>query len=249
MRLVGRSAVITGAGRGIGRAVAVAMAKEGAAVSVLDIDKENARRVAEEIERSGGRAWAYMLNVADSRSVARGMQEIVEGAGKIDILVNVAGVVGRSGALDTTDDEWRRVMAVNLDGVFYCCREALRHMVERNSGRIVNIGSIAGKRGGGLIGTTAYAVSKAGVIGLTKALAREFAGLGIHVNCVCPGLTITDMTRQIYEQNKESCLRQIPLGRPATPDDIANAVIFLASCDAEYITGETLDVDGGVTMD
>ncbi len=249
MKFKGEWALVTGAGRGIGRSIALSMSKEGASVVVVDIDAERARGVAEEIVRDGGKASSYKMDIADAKDIVRVFGEVEHDTGGIEILANVAGVMGRSGTLDTTEEEWDRVMAVNFKGVFLCCREALKYMVPKRKGRIVNIGSIAGKRGGGLLGTTSYAASKAGVIGLTKALAREFASAGINVNCVCPGLTITDMTRELFEKNREFCLRQIPLGRPGTPEGVAKAVVFLASLDADYITGETLDVDGGTTMD
>ena len=249
MRIRGQRAIVTGAARGIGRAITFALAEEGCHVVLADVDLEAARETAGEILRQGGKAEAIRVDVTRAEEIRTRIDEAAGLLGGLDILVNNAGVIGSSGALDTTEEEWDRVITVNLKGVFFCSQGALRHLVPARRGKIVNVASIAGKRGGGILGTVVYAASKAGVIGLTKALAREAAPFGINVNAVCPGITITDMTRDLYAVHQEHCLRQIPLGRPGRPEDVAKAVLFLASPDADYITGEIMDVDGGVMMD
>lgn len=249
MRIQGQRAIVTGAARGIGRAITFALAEEGCHVVIADVDLAAAQETAGEILRQGGKAEAIRVDVTRADEIRTRIDEAVGLLGGLDILVNNAGVIGSSGALDTTEEEWDRVITVNLKGVFFCSQGALRHLVPARRGKIVNVASIAGKRGGGILGTVVYAASKAGVIGLTKALAREAAPFGINVNAVCPGITITDMTRDLYAVHQEHCLSQIPLGRPGRPEDVAKAVLFLASPDADYITGEIMDVDGGVMMD
>lgn len=249
MRIQGQRAIVTGAARGIGRAITFALAEEGCHVVIADVDLAAAQETAGEILRQGGKAEAIRVDVTRADEIRTRIDEAVGLLGGLDILVNNAGVIGSSGALDTTEEEWDRVITVNLKGVFFCSQGAMRHLVPARRGKIVNVASIAGKRGGGILGTVVYAASKAGVIGLTKALAREAAPFGINVNAVCPGITITDMTRDLYAIHQEHCLRQIPLGRPGRPEDVAKAVLFLASPDADYITGEIMDVDGGVMMD
>lgn len=247
--LEGRKALVTGASRGIGQALAAALAGAGADVAVTARDAASLEETVAAIEALGRRAVPVAQDVRDVAGSRLAVETAADALGGLDILVNNAGVIGSSGALDTTEEEWDRVITVNLKGVFFCSQGALRHLVPARRGKIVNVASIAGKRGGGILGTVVYAASKAGVIGLTKALAREAAPFGINVNAVCPGITITDMTRDLYAVHQEHCLRQIPLGRPGRPEDVAKAVLFLASPDADYITGEIMDVDGGVMMD
>lgn len=244
-----KSAVITGAGRGIGQAIALEMARQGADILVNDVNLDNARQVASQIEAIGRRAIAVQADVTAEDQVETMIQSCRECFGKVDILVNNAGIIQTAPVSDIAGADWDRVMAVNLKGVFLCCKATLPLMKEQRSGKIVNIASVAGKRGGGLLGNSCYSASKGGVIAFTKSLAREAGEFGIQVNAVTPAFTDTDMTRGIAPEKKEFILKMLPLGRVGKPADIAGAVCFLASGMADYITGEIMDVDGGLMMD
>jgi len=247
MKLAGKVALVTGAGRGIGRAIALALAGEGADVAVNDIEEASAKGVAGEVKALGRRALALPADVADYGQVQRMVSRIWDEFSRLDILVNNAAILSTVSFRELSEAEWDRVMAVDLKGVFNCCRAVVEGMIAQGGGRIINIASIAGKRGGGFLGNAAYSAAKAGVIGFSKALARELASYSITVNVVAPGLTETPMTAWAPSEVKARIVAQIPLRRPAQPREIAEAVLFLAS--AAYITGEVLDVDGGVTMD
>lgn len=248
MKLAGRRAVVTGAGRGIGRAIALRLAAAGAQVLVSDIDVQQAESVAEEIRRFGTSAIAAEADVADWDEVARMVLAAQTAFGGLEILVNNAGTI-RRGTLETMSlDDWHRVIAVNLTGTFYCCRAAAPLLKAGGWGRIINITSIAGKMGD-IASAPGYGPSKAGVIALTKTLARELAPWGITVNALAPHAVATEMSDQWSPQKRAAVLAVIPLGRMATTDEIAEAVLFLASPEAGYITGETLNINGGAWMD
>ncbi|MBI1921102.1 MAG: 3-oxoacyl-[acyl-carrier-protein] reductase [Geobacter sp.] len=246
MMLNGKVAVVTGASRGIGKAIALKLAAEGADVVVTATSQEGAQMTADEIVRMGGKALALKVNVADSAEVAALFARTVENFGKVDILVNNAGITRDGLVLRMKDDDWDAVIDVNLKGTFTCTREAVKLMSKARYGRIVNITSVVGEMGNA--GQANYAASKAGMIGLTKSTAREFAGRNITVNAIAPGFIETDMTEILSEKVKEGLMQQIPMGRLGAPDDVANAVFFLVSGLGDYITGHVLSVNGGMYM-
>ena len=248
--LEGRVAIVTGAGRGIGAAITVALADAGADVALWDLDPHNARDVAGAVARTHGvRAVALEVDVSDTRAVDRATQQVEDELGPVDVLVNNAGIDAIGPFLDSDEASWDRIIAVNLKGTIACCHRVVRSMVERGRGRVVNIASDAGKVGSS--GEAVYSATKGGVIALTKTLAREVASEGVTVNCVCPGPTETALLGQVAEASPKlynSLARAIPLRRIAQPDDIAPAVVFLVSDEAAYITGQALSVSGGLTM-
>ncbi len=241
-----RRAIVTGGGQGIGRAIAGALARRGATVAVLDRDGALAEVAAAEL---GGACVGLAVDVADLGATGAAVSQLSAGWGGVDILVNNAAVLSTVAfhALDAA--EWDRVMAVNLRGAYGACRAVAGLMVAQGHGRIINIASVAGKRGGGLLGSAAYAASKAGLIGLTKALARELAPHGITVNAICPGPVQSGMTDAMDPELRGRVLGLVPLGRFARPDEIAAAAVYLSSDEAAFVTGEIMDVDGGLTMD
>jgi NAD(P)-dependent dehydrogenase (short-subunit alcohol dehydrogenase family) len=243
MKLEGRVVAVTGAGGGIGRAVALRLAAEGASVAALDVNEAAARETASAI---GVRAIAVEIDVAASASVDRAMGRIESAFGPVDILANVAGIYGKHAPIREQDlENWRRVLGVNLSGTFLCSQRVLRKMIERRWGRIVNVAS--GHALGPRPNVAPYTASKAAVIGFTKALALEVAARGVTVNAIMPGVTDTPMPRQYGSEERLAQLaRANPMGRIGRPDDIAGAIAFLASDDAEYITGQTIAVNGGV---
>lgn len=243
--LSGQTAIVTGAARGIGEAIAQRLAEAGAAVVVADIDLEGARRTASSIgERTGREAHALYMDVTRVGSVNAGVAEVLERLGRIDILVNNAGIAGRAAPLwEQTDEDWQRVMAVNLTGVFLCCRAVIEPMRRRRYGRIVNIASIAGKEGNPNM--SAYSAAKAGVIGFTKALAKEVALEGICVNAVTPAVVQTPILEQLTPEQVAYMTSRIPMRRPGTPEEIAAVVHFLSSPDCSFVTGQVYDASGG----
>ncbi|WP_298269597.1 3-oxoacyl-[acyl-carrier-protein] reductase [Geobacter sp.] len=246
MNLAGKVAIVTGASRGIGRAVALKLAREGCDVVVTATTLESARKTASEIETLGRKSLAMAVDVADSSAVESLFAAVVEKFGKVDILVNNAGITRDGLLLRMKDADWDAVIDVNLKGAFNCLREAAKLMTKARSGRIINISSVVGEMGNA--GQINYSASKAGMIGLTKSAARELAKRGICVNAVTPGFIETDMTAVLSEKVREGLLQQIPLERLGTPDDVANAVFFLASDLGSYITGHVLSVNGGMHM-
>ncbi|SDV50374.1 3-oxoacyl-[acyl-carrier protein] reductase [Chitinasiproducens palmae] len=247
--LRGRVALVTGAARGIGFAIAERLGANGARVVVADLNAAQAEAARDRLVAAGIEAMALGADVSDERDVAEMVGCAERSYGAVDILVNNAGMVSTTQVTDTTSADWRRVMAVNLDGVFYCIRAALPGMVARGYGRIVNISSVAGKRGGGLLGGSCYAASKGGVIALTKGVAREAGPFGVTVNAITPALIDTEMTSILPPAGRARVLADMPVGRAGTPADIAAAACFLASDAAAFITGEIMDVDGGFMRD
>ncbi len=258
MRLAQRVALITGAGsrKGIGRSTALLLAQEGAAVAVNDVNREWAPRVAEEIGQSRGQALAVPADVSQEDQVKNMIDAVVHEWRRLDILVNNAGITQAVSILDMSEKDWNHILDVNLKGTFLCTREALPHMIKQGWGRIVCISSVSGKKGGGRIGGVHYAASKAGILGFAKALVREVSPKGITVNAICPGAIDTgkDIGRHMWNgrpalEGLEEARRNIPVGRVGTPEDVARAVLFLVSEDADFINGEVLDVNGGAYLD
>ncbi|MEW9667598.1 3-oxoacyl-[acyl-carrier-protein] reductase [Ammoniphilus sp. 3BR4] len=240
-------AVVTGASRGIGRSIALALAESGADVVVNYAGSEQAaREVASEIEKLGRKALVVQADVADSEQVAQLIQQTIEAFGRVDVLVNNAGITRDNLLMRMKDDEWDDVIATNLKGVYNCIKAVTRPMMKQRSGRIINISSVVAALGNA--GQANYVAAKAGVIGLTKSVARELASRGITVNAVAPGFIETDMTAKLSEEIQSGLMNQIPLGRLGKPEDIAQMVRFLASDQSSYITGQTFHVDGGMYM-
>jgi len=241
----GKSAVVTGAARGIGKEIATQFAVRGAAVAVVDISAEGARRVAEEL---GPKATAIACDVSCWESVEGMVETMVARLGRLDIVVNNAGICERVSIDELSVEQWDRVIGVNLRGPFMVCKAAARYMKAQHSGRIINISSIAGKIGGLMVGLH-YTASKGGVLAFTRGLARELAPFGITVNSVCPSMADTEMGALFREEEKRNYLASVPLKRLARPEDVASAVTYLASDAASYVTGEVIDVNGGLVMD
>lgn len=247
MSLEGKVALVTGGSRGIGEAIALRLAEQGADVAVCaSRSLERAQEVATRIETTGRKSLALQADVADEEAVTGLFKQIEDELGPVGILINNAGINRDGLMMRLKPEDWDAVLNVNLRGAYLCTKVAARPMMKARSGRIVNISSVVGLRGNA--GQANYAASKAGLIGLTKSTAREFASRGITVNAVCPGYIPTEMTEGIPEDAKEALLAQIPLGRMGSPDEIAAAVGFLASDDAAYITGQAVVVDGGMVM-
>ena len=245
--LKNKIALITGAGRGIGRAIAIALAKEGAEVVInYNGSEERAKEVKQTIEENGGKASIYKCNVSDFVACEAMIKDIVKEYGHLDILVNNAGITKDGLIMKMKEEDFDSVLNVNLKGTFNTIRHSARQMLKQRSGKIINISSVSGILGN--VGQANYAASKAGVIGLTKSVARELASRGITVNAVAPGFIKTEMTEVLSEQVQDHAKSQIPLGSFGNPEDVAEAVWFLASDKAGYITGQVLNVDGGMAM-
>ncbi len=248
MKLTGKVALVTGAARGIGKAIALALAREGCDVVISDIDQEKAQATARDIEDMGRKALAVRTDVSKLEDVKALFEKTIEVFGRLDILVNNAGIIRRGTLEDHSDSDWELVMAVNLRGTYYCSREAARIMKRQGSGRIISISSVAGKVGD-ITSAPSYGPSKGAVNALTKSLARALAPFGITVNAVAPHAIETEMSAEWSEERRRAVISQIPLGRMGKPEEVAAAVVFLASEEAAFITGEILDVNGGYLMD
>ncbi len=245
--LAGKVAIVTGAGRGLGKAMAKAFAAEGAAVVIADLIEANARAVAAELEAAGGKALGLGASVEDPERVAAMVRATIDRFGRVDVLVNNAGINSKAATQDVTMEWWQKNLDVNLTGVFNCCRAVMDGMMERRSGRIVNISSYNAFRP--WMSDVAYVATKAGVVGLTRKLAKDLGPFGITVNAVAPSLTITDLNRQaVSDRPQEELVAPFPLGRLCLPEDVAAAVMFLASDAASFITGQVLHVNGGGYM-
>ncbi len=249
MDLKGEVAIITGSSQGIGEAIAIALAREGADIVInYHVNREGAEKVKGEIEALGRRALVIQADVRKSRDVARLMRRTLQYFGRIDILVNNAGITEAELVFATSKSKWDNMIEMNLTSVFLCCKGVIEHMVERRQGCIVNVSSICGKTGG-LGAGVHYCAAKAGMIGLTKALANQLAFFDIRVNAVAPAMIDTRMIRWRSPERMEATVQQIPLGRLGKPEEVAALVAFLASPQASYITGATVDINGGLHMD
>lgn len=244
--LDGHIALVTGGAQGIGKSIAMSLARQGAHVIVGDLNVQAAESTAEEIAKSGTPSTGLALNVAELGSVKAAIKHIVEAWGKIDILVNNAGITKDGLLLRLSEDAWDQVLSVNLTGAFYCTKAVLPSMVRNRKGRIVSIASIVGVMGN--VGQANYAASKGGLIAFTKVVAREYASRGITANAVAPGFIDTAMTQAMQPEARDSLIKQIPCQRLGTSEDIAHAVSFLVSPEASYITGQVLHVNGGMLM-
>jgi 3-oxoacyl-[acyl-carrier protein] reductase len=245
-QLENQIAVVTGAGRGIGRAIALRFAAEGADVVCVSRTAGNSEKVAAEVRALGRKAWAHAVDVADSASVSAAAEKILAEAGRVDILVNNAGVTRDGLIMRMSDADWDAVLDTNLKGAFLVTKALSRAMLKQRAGRIINIASVIGLIGNA--GQCNYAASKAGLIGFTQSAARELGSRSITVNALAPGFIETDMTADIKPEMKAEMLKQIPLGSFGQAEDVANAALFLASPAARYITGQVLTVDGGMVM-
>jgi len=245
-QLENQIAVVTGAGRGIGRAIALKLAGEGADVACVSRTVENAEKAAAEVRSLGRKSWAHAADVSDATSVGSTTEKILSDCGRVDILVNNAGVTRDGLLMRMSNDDWDTVLDTNLKGAFLVTKVFSRTMIKQRSGRIINISSVIGLIGNA--GQANYSASKAGLIGFTKSCARELASRGITVNAIAPGFIETDMTAVLNELAKTELLKQIPLGSLGKSEDIASAVLFLASAGARYVTGQVLTVDGGMVM-
>jgi 3-oxoacyl-[acyl-carrier protein] reductase len=246
MELKGKVALITGGAQGIGKVTALLLAERGADIAISDINRQGAEETAKEIERLGRRGLGLEGDVSNPADAERIVDTTVEKLGGIDILVNNAGITRDGLLLRMAEDDWDAVLNVNLKGTFNCSKAAIKHMIKRKSGRIVNIASVVGEMGNA--GQANYAASKAGIIGLTKSIAREYAQRGINVNAIAPGYIQTPMTEGLSEKVKEELKAQIPMAKLGTPLDVGNAIYFLVSDASSYITGQVLNVNGGLYM-
>ena len=247
MNLKGKTVLITGGSRGIGRAIALAFAEEGTNVIInYTSDEENAKDVIKEIEKFGVKGLAVRANISKAEEVNSMFDKIKEDFDMIDILINNAGITRDSLFIGMKEKDWDEVIEVNLKGMFLCTKAVIRKMLRQKYGRIVNISSVVGVIGNP--GQANYCASKAGVIGFTKSLAREVASRNITVNAIAPGFIGTDMTKVLPENIKESVMKTIPMGRYGNPEDVANVVVFLSSDRADYITGQVIHIDGGMAM-
>lgn len=246
MSLKGKVAIVTGAAQGIGRAICASLADQGSDLALCDLNREGIQEVAREVSANGGRYLPLGADVSKFSEVEGLVRKVLEEWGQVNILVNNAGITRDTLLVRMKDEEWDLVLDVNLKGAFYCTREVLRPMMKQRSGRIINISSVVGAMGNA--GQANYAASKAGLIGLTKATAREVASRGITVNALAPGFIETDMTRKLSEEVRQGMLKQIPLARFGIPEDVAGVVSFLASEASSYITGQVIHINGGMYM-
>ena len=245
-KLQDKVAIVTGGSRGIGKAIALRLAAEGAKVVVTATTPEGADKTAAEIRQNGGQAVGFAANVADVKQVEALMKATVEQFGGLHILVNNAGITRDNLVMRMSDEDWNAVIATNLTGTFNCMRAASKIMMKQRSGKIINLTSVVALMGNK--GQANYCAAKAGVIGLTKSVARELASRNVQINAIAPGFITTDMTAVLPEAAKTAMVQSIPLERMGTPEEVAGVVAFLASADADYLTGQVLNVDGGMVM-
>ena len=245
-RLEGKVALVTGGARGIGKAISARLAAEGAKLAIVDIMLDVAQATADEFTAQGVEAKAYAANVASFADAEATIAQVVADFGSLDILVNNAGITRDTLMLRMTEEDFDKVIAVNLKGTFNFTKAAIRPMMKARAGKIVNIASVVGRMGN--VGQANYAASKAGVIGLTKTVAKEFASRNIQANAVAPGYIVTDMTGKLSEEAREAFMQVIPMKRGGTPEDVANVVYFLSCPDSDYVTGQVINIDGGMLM-
>jgi len=245
-RLEGKTAVITGGARGIGKATVIKFVEEGANVAIWDLDEVKGKELYGELNKESQKVSFYKVNVAQAEEVKSNMQKVINDFGQVDILINNAGITKDATLKKMTSEQWQQVIDVNLTGVFNCTQSVSEHMVERGSGRIINASSVVGLYGN--FGQTNYVATKAGVIGMTKVWARELGRKGICVNAIAPGFIATEMVAAMPEKVIKMMEEKTPLGRLGKPEDIANAYCFLASDEASFINGATLSVDGGIII-
>ena len=245
-RLEGKVALVTGGARGIGKAISARLAAEGAKLAIVDIMLDVAQATADEFTAQGVEAKAYAANVASFADAEATVAQVVADFGSLDILVNNAGITRDTLMLRMTEEDFDKVIAVNLKGTFNFTKASIRPMMKARAGKIINIASVVGRMGN--VGQANYAASKAGVIGLTKTVAKEFASRNIQANAVAPGYIVTDMTGKLSEEAREAFMQVIPMKRGGTPEDVANVVYFLVSPDSDYVTGQVINVDGGMLM-
>ncbi len=248
MKLKGEVAIVTGGGAGIGRAIALAMAQEGADVAIWDVNETLAEEGAAAVRKTGRKSLAMKIDVSQSQEVNAGVQKVVKEWGRIDILVNNAGICQVTPVDQIEEKDWDRMFAVNVKGVFLCSKAVMGFMMKQKSGKIINLGSLAGKVGGIATGAH-YAATKAAVLCFTKSLAKFLGPHGVRVNALAPGVIETDMTRMITGGDWRNFLATIPLGRIGDVKEVAKVAVFLASDDSSYLTGETIDINGGQFMD
>lgn len=246
MRFSDRVALVTGAGRGIGRAIALRLAQDGADVAVVDLIAANAEETAAMVRALGRQAVVHVTDVSNSEAVQQAVSGTIAALGNLHILVNNAGITRDMLIIKMKDEDWQKVLDVNLTSAFLCSKFAVKHMMRQRYGRIVNMASVVGLAG--QAGQTNYAASKAGLIGFTKSLAKEVGSRGITVNAVAPGFIPTALTDVLPDEQRAAAIAATPLGRLGTVEDVANAVCFLASDEASFITGQVLSVDGGLVM-
>ncbi|PIU28251.1 MAG: 3-oxoacyl-ACP reductase [Candidatus Hydromicrobium americanum] len=245
MRLKDKVAIITGGARGIGKKISQTFLKEGASVYIFDVNQEEGARTAGELQPAyDDKVNFFKVDITDEKSVEQSIEKIIEAEGRIDILVNNAGITRDNLILRMSLEDWKKVIDINLTGAFICSKHTVRYMVKNRSGKIINISSIVGIHGNA--GQSNYSSSKAGIIGLTKTLARELAGRNILVNAIAPGYIETEMTEKLSDRIKEKLMEQIPTGRLGSVDDVAKTALFLASDDSNYITGTVINLDGGM---
>lgn len=245
-RLEGKVALVTGGARGIGKAICERLSREGASLAIVDIMLDVAQATAEEFKAAGVNARAYAANVAKMEDAENTVAAVVADFGRLDILVNNAGITKDTLMLKMTEEQWDAVIAVNLKGAFNFTKAAVRPMMKQRAGKIVNMASVVGRMGN--VGQANYSASKAGVIALAKTTAKEFASRNIQANAVAPGFIITDMTAKLSEEARQAFLTVIPAKRGGSPEDVANVVYFLCSPDSDYVTGQVINVDGGMLM-
>jgi 3-oxoacyl-[acyl-carrier protein] reductase len=246
MKLQDKVAIVTGGAQGIGKAIAKHLAEEGATVAIIDLKEEVAQATANELSESGLKAAAFGANVANGEDVAAVVKQVASDLGGVDILVNNAGITRDGLIMRMKEADWDAVLSVNLKGAFNCTKAVFRPMSKKRYGKIVNIASIVGVNGNA--GQANYSASKAGMIGLTKSTAKEYASRNINVNAVAPGYIKTEMTDVLPEEATDFFLQNTPLGRAGTPDDVARVVAFLCSEDSDYVTGQVIHIDGGLVM-